>query len=198
MESTNNDTFTLGVKRIPFNGKMRQARLRLGYTQKSLSEALGMPIQYIGQLETLRRFPKESEAFAISDILKVDAAELFPKWMSGNIIKPKSDFSYFMELERVAFDNKEVLQLESGNTAMELAEKEDLKRLIREALDTLNDREREVLVFRFGLDSEGEVKTLEETAQEFGVTRERIRQIEAKALRKLRHPSRGEGLKDFL
>ena len=60
----------------------------------------------------------------------------------------------------------------------------------------LTDRERKVLVLRFGLE-DGHQRTLEEVGQEFGVTRERIRQIEAKALRKLRHPSRGKALKDY-
>ncbi len=65
------------------------------------------------------------------------------------------------------------------------------------AMNGLTDREREVLKLRFGL-KDGRARTLEEVGKEFKVTRERIRQIEAKALRKLRHPSRGKRLKDFL
>ena len=64
-------------------------------------------------------------------------------------------------------------------------------------LDTLNDREKRVLQLRFGLE-DGRSRTLEEGGREFGVTRERIRQIEAKALRKLRHPNRSKKLRDFL
>jgi RNA polymerase primary sigma factor len=71
-----------------------------------------------------------------------------------------------------------------------------LKEKMADVLKNLTDRERKVLVLRFGLE-DGHQRTLEEVGQEFGVTRERIRQIEAKALRKLRHPSRGKALKDY-
>lgn len=72
-----------------------------------------------------------------------------------------------------------------------------LKEQLFEVLDTLTPREEKVLRLRFGLD-DGRARTLEEVGKEFNVTRERIRQIEAKALRKLRHPSRSKKLKDFL
>ena len=72
-----------------------------------------------------------------------------------------------------------------------------LKEQLNEVLGTLTDREQRVLKLRFGLD-DGKARTLEEVGKEFKVTRERIRQIEAKALRKLRHPSRSRKLRDFL
>ena len=72
-----------------------------------------------------------------------------------------------------------------------------LKEQIQDVLDTLTDRESRVLQLRFGLE-DGRSRTLEEVGREFGVTRERIRQIEAKALRKLRHPTRSRKLRDFL
>ena len=79
----------------------------------------------------------------------------------------------------------------------EHASYELLKEQLEDVLDTLTDREENVLRLRFGLD-DGRTRTLEEVGKVFGVTRERIRQIEAKALRKLRHPSRSKQLKDFL
>ena len=72
-----------------------------------------------------------------------------------------------------------------------------LKEQLMEVLDTLSDREKKVFMLRFGLE-DGRPRTLEEVGKEFNVTRERIRQIEAKALRKLRHPSRSKKLRDYL
>ena len=72
-----------------------------------------------------------------------------------------------------------------------------LREQLQEVLGTLTEREQKVLTLRFGLE-DGRARTLEEVGKEFNVTRERIRQIEAKALRKLRHPSRGRKLKDYL
>ncbi|PCM40778.1 RNA polymerase sigma factor RpoD [Mammaliicoccus sciuri] len=83
-------------------------------------------------------------------------------------------------------------QSPSDHAAYEL-----LKEQLEDVLDTLTDREENVLRLRFGLD-DGRTRTLEEVGKVFGVTRERIRQIEAKALRKLRHPSRSKRLKDFM
>ena len=79
----------------------------------------------------------------------------------------------------------------------EYATNEMLKDEINDVLETLTEREEKVIRLRFGLD-DGKSKTLEEVGQLFGVTRERIRQIEAKALRKLRHPSRSRKLKDYM
>jgi len=72
-----------------------------------------------------------------------------------------------------------------------------LREQLNEVLETLTEREKQVLMLRFGLE-DGKARTLEEVGKNFKVTRERIRQIEAKALRKLRHPSRSKKLKDFL
>jgi RNA polymerase primary sigma factor len=86
---------------------------------------------------------------------------------------------------------------ENGSEPAEVAATTFLKEQLEGVLDSLTDRERRVLKMRFGL-YDGKARTLEEVGREFNVTRERIRQIEAKALRKLRHPSRSKKLRDFL
>jgi RNA polymerase primary sigma factor len=80
---------------------------------------------------------------------------------------------------------------------VDAASKQLLREQVRNVLNFLSERERLVLEMRFGL-KDGKDHTLEEVGKEFGVTRERIRQIEAKALRKLRHPSRSKELRDYL
>ena len=92
---------------------------------------------------------------------------------------------------------KEFIEDTSITSPFDLASAELLKGHIDDVLQTLNPREQKVLELRFGL-RDGRTRTLEEVGKEFGVTRERIRQIEAKALRKLRHPSRSKNLKDYL
>ena len=89
------------------------------------------------------------------------------------------------------------LKDESSLSPEEYTENEILKEEIKEVLMSLQAREQEVLELRFGL-LDGTCHTLEEVGKEFNVTRERIRQIEAKALRKLRHPSRSRKLRDYL
>ena len=89
------------------------------------------------------------------------------------------------------------IQDDDAPAPAEVASNTLLKEQLSNVLGTLTDREEKVLRLRFGLE-DGRSRTLEEVGKEFNVTRERIRQIEAKALRKLRHPSRSKCLKDFL
>jgi RNA polymerase primary sigma factor len=91
----------------------------------------------------------------------------------------------------------QVLEDSSLPGPSDLALRDILREQVEEALKLLSNREAMVLRLRYGL-YDGRSRTLEEVGREFGVTRERIRQIESKALRKLRHPSRSRKLKDFV
>ncbi|MDP1818844.1 MAG: sigma-70 family RNA polymerase sigma factor, partial [Acidimicrobiales bacterium] len=86
---------------------------------------------------------------------------------------------------------------QAAETPADAAARRMLNRAVIDALDELNDREKAVVRLRFGLD-DGQARTLEEVGREFGVTRERIRQIESKTLAKLRHPHRSQKLRDYL
>jgi RNA polymerase primary sigma factor len=86
---------------------------------------------------------------------------------------------------------------EEASAPADEAGRQLLRRELESVLKSLTPREERVLAMRFGLD-DGRARTLEEVGREFNVTRERIRQIEAKALRKLRHPSRSKRLRDYL
>jgi RNA polymerase primary sigma factor len=86
----------------------------------------------------------------------------------------------------------------SAEAPEEEAARQMLNDAVKEALGELNEREQQVVRMRFGLDTEGSPLTLEEVGKEFGVTRERIRQIESKTLAKLRHPHRSQKLRDYL
>jgi len=86
---------------------------------------------------------------------------------------------------------------ENADRPVDVAARAMLSNDVLEALDELNDREKEVVRMRFGL-IDGRARTLEEVGRAFGVTRERIRQIESKTLAKLRHPQRSEKLRDYL
>ena len=86
---------------------------------------------------------------------------------------------------------------QQATSPAEAAAKQMLGKAVLEALDDLSDREKQIVRLRFGLE-DGQAHTLEEVGREFGVTRERIRQIESKTLAKLRHPHRSQKLRDYL
>jgi RNA polymerase primary sigma factor len=150
--------------------------------------------------------PEESDTIkvALNNDMPVDPV-LNRKWRQAvskirDILRISMDP---MSLETPVGNNEEATELgdfikdDSVIEPVDAASKELLREQIRNVLGFLSDREREVLEMRFGLNN-GKDHTLEEVGRSFGVTRERIRQIEAKALRKLRHPSRSKALRDYL
>lgn len=190
-------TFRIGAKIRYFHRSLREKRLSLGYTQEQLAEKLGIGKQSYGQIETLRKFPTEYQLEKLCDFFGTTKEELFPEWAKMIFIDDRREIIKEVEIDRTMLSSPEVLQLVAPDSPEEDFEKENLREVMSRVLDTLNPREKKVLEIRFGL-KDSAPKTLEESAKEFGVTRERIRQIEAKALRKLRHVCRSRKLKSFI
>ena len=117
--------------------------------------------------------------------------------MSQRLTQPEYSLEAPVSKEPNAGSLGDFIEDESIPRPVDAASKQLLKEQIHNILGALSEREREVLEMRFGL-LDGEDHTLEEVGRHFGVTRERIRQIEAKALRKLRHPTRSRALRDYL
>jgi RNA polymerase primary sigma factor len=124
----------------------------------------------------------ELDADRVREIIKISQEPVSLEMPIGE--EEDSSLGDFIE------DNKVLAPADAASRKM-------LKEQMDDVLSTLSERERQVLAMRFGLE-DGRTRTLEEVGRAFGVTRERIRQIEAKALRKLRHPSRSKKLKDYL
>jgi len=197
--------FRLGLKQRLYNWNMRIAREVKGWRQADLANASGIGAATISQIETLRYFPKRNQAERIAEVLGQTIESLFPEWLKEFKLKelPKAIEDRCISLEEAIKRHliAPELLLETnigwGETPEDIEKRVGLGRLIPEVLETLTPRERKVIELRFGLDDGGS-RTLAEVGGEFNITRDRIRQIEAKALRKLRHPIRSRKLKDFL
>jgi len=174
--------------------------------QRSLTQALG-------RKPNLEEIALESDFMDASTVASIRQAE-----RSGGVISKEAAAAWEsatdkiqnvlqvaeepVSLERPVGDDDsstlgDFIEDQDASAPMDAAAKELLNEQVRASLDVLNERERQVLELRFGL-VDGKAHTLEEVSQHFNVTRERIRQIEAKALRKLRHPIRSSDLRDFL
>lgn len=197
--------FALGIKHQVFNNEVRKRRIEKGLTQRQLSVLCGLSECSIGQLETFRRYPSERECRVISDTLDCEIETLFPKWIDYFTKRPTTFVTEHLVTERM-IDHPELKALPAEVDTEEIVEQVDrdlLKEKIHKLLETIPDKEAKVLKLRFGLEPMpvnrwGSEPTLENVAHVFGVTRERIRQIEAKALRRLKHPSRRSKLQAFL
>lgn len=158
----------------------------------------------VHMVETINRLYKSARRL-MQDLGREPTIEEIAKEMELKPAKIREIIKISQEptsLEAPIGDNDEsrlgdFIQDSNAPTPYDSASRELLKEHLEGVLDTLTSREKRVLIMRFGLDG-GRPKTLEEVGREFKVTRERIRQIEAKALRKLKHPSRSKKLKDYL
>lgn len=181
------------------NDNFRQARIEAGFpTLISLSMFTGIAQQTIGTYENFKRYPKlKSHIVKLERALRVPIDDLFPKEYKNavhrNLGKPVEK-----TFDVLALPDHEQFMLPDPAEIYDIEEtKKMIEKGIEFSLGTLTKRESKILEMRFGL-LDGKEYTLEGVAYEFRVTRERIRQIEAKALRKLKHPSRSGKLKDFI
>ncbi|MBP5739030.1 MAG: sigma-70 family RNA polymerase sigma factor, partial [Abditibacteriota bacterium] len=144
----------------------------------------GQLVQDLGREPTIEEIAKEMDLTTdrVNEILRVAPEPLSLETPIGE--EEDSHLADFIE------DQEAISPAEAASNLI-------LREKIDEALNTLTEREREVLKMRFGLE-DGYSRTLEEVGKHFDVTRERIRQIEAKALKKLRHPSSSKKLRDYL
>ena len=142
-------------------------------------------LQELGREPTIEELSLKLEDMSpekVRDILKINQDTV-------SLEQPVGDEDDFSLSDTISDDSAEV--------PADYATRMMLTAAVAEALDQLSDRERDIIRLRFGLDG-GEMRTLEEVGKEFGVTRERVRQIESKTLAKLRHPIRSQGLRGFL
>jgi transcriptional regulator with XRE-family HTH domain len=181
-----------------FNGPVRRARRLKGFTQKTLADVLDVRLSVVAGLELLTRRPKASEREQVADFLGLDPQDVWPDWLEprDQPIRVETyqrvDAETFPMLDPVV--RKEVLALPAPDDVAAAETREFVRGKIDAVLKSLSYREREILKMRFGLNDDGRVYTLDECRVALQITRERVRQIEAKALRKLRLPARAKVL----
>lgn len=182
-----------------FNGPLRRARKAKGFSQKQLAAALSVSPNFFGQIELLLRRPDKNLRQNIAELLGIDEQDVWPDWLEPRdksltaIAYQEVDAKTFSMLDSKV--RREVLQLEdhSGTVDGEMT-REMVRERLEAVMKTLSYREREVLRLRYGLNEGGYIYTLEECGRILKHTRERIRQIELKALRKLQRPDRAKAL----
>lgn len=174
--------FTIGLKIQTYNHKLRQARINSGYSLREFSEIIGVSYMTYNSYETMRKYPCYENIMKICEILNISPEETFPNFIKK--INKKILKNY--EIKR------QVYYSEDGINHIE-DETENLSIALNKAMDSLDDKEKKVLQMRF-LNN----KKLDEVGAELKISRTRVQQIESKALRKLRHPTRAIELKEFL
>lgn len=181
------------LRLLTYNQRLVQCRKEKNLTQAELSLLTGIHASHISQIELLKLYPTVDEAEEIASALDKPREWLFP-----------AELIPFRTVERIRHLTPEQAKNLSWIQPKLLPSPQEsfdhqsgLSSQLKEVLSTLQEKEQRVLTLHFGLE-DGCSRTLEEVGRELGVTRERIRQIEAKVLRKLRHPTRSRKLKDYL
>jgi len=188
---------------ITHNARLVDARKQMEFTAPEFAATIGISTGRLRLIETLKRVPLEDEICRMACVLEKMPEYLFPDRLllavqEGIFAKRHAELE-MPHLEHL-IEIKQSMLLTAGGLD-EVADEVDTQLLgerINEVFAQLTPRERFVLDRRFGLNGQERAHTLEEIGTELGVIRERVRQIEGKALRKLRHPCRSRVLKDFL
>jgi len=180
------------------NEAMLAARKRFGLSQKSLAELAECPIGAVGELEALNytRWNVRQIADRVAGALELEPAQVMPAGVEGEQFDSTVSRVADVALDRLTQVQQNALPspvMEADETALhdELAER------IGKVLATLSYREREIVKLRYGLGDDGQAHTLAEVGRIFQVGKERVRQIEAKAIRKLQQPARSKELVAF-
>lgn len=184
----------VGLHVTPYNQLMRRARKEQGLSQAQLAEKLGLSINTVGLIERMRQQVSDERAFDISCILGYDDRDMFPLELRQEKLCMNA---FDIEIEVECLDQLQAPDIAYLPDLDKALHQEELKLLFAELLADLRPKEQKILEMRFGL-LDGHPYTLGETAKMYGVTRERIRQVEAKALRRLRHPLRTRKLREYL
>jgi DNA-directed RNA polymerase sigma subunit (sigma70/sigma32) len=176
------------------NEKMVAARERMGLNQKQAAELAEVGIEKLRSLEKLNYdIGRDSRQIADRIALALDIA---PEDVMPDELRGRQFQSVFVRTSDM--DLKQLPQPVEPKRLQFVGDVENLKERIQQLLYTLTYREREILKLRFGLNEEQQSYTIEEVGRIFKVTRERVRQVEAKAIRKLQHPVRAAKLEPFL
>ncbi|MDO9580398.1 MAG: sigma-70 family RNA polymerase sigma factor [Bacteroidales bacterium] len=189
------------LRLITHNARLVDARGEQGWTQVQVASWAGMKVVRLSHIENLRVIPTWEEMDNLAGVLGQFTEVLFPESLLRAVNEGVFNHRIreLAEPQVVALDRDtlKALPFVSDDYLVDAVMRNSLKEKVKVVLDTLTPREQRVLQLRFGL-KDGRSRTLEEVGKGFNVTRNRIQQIEAKALRKLRHPSRSRILKDYL
>jgi len=190
------------LKMLMRNTMLVEARQAKGLNQAKAARQSGIPLYRFQDIEKLRRLPSDDEVEKIVAFFGKRADYFFPRVLldaiESGVFERRDAVLQEPEIIRLTEAHHRELFYDGETALIEEVSRKELRENIDKALDTLTPRERTILELRFGLVEDHRCRTLEEVGMEFNVGRERIRQIEAKALRKLRHPSQSRMLKDYL
>lgn len=176
--------FSIGVRVSLFNHELREARLRAGFkTQRAAAEFIGIQTHYYNAVEAMRVYPGIDRAKRISDAFNMEVEVLFPEVLEHVTKKRK---------RQIIFKKDLYYREDNGRFVTDLEENEHLQiqnKAVDEALSCLTERERTIVLARFY-----ESKTLEEVSSMLSLSRERVRQLEVRALRKMKRPVEKQGV----